>query len=138
MEVGQMVTLDYSLTQFKPRVHNTGASLVNATLAFGSWEYLFYWLRPLTVWLLIALVGAGLSFQAKKLPLVMMLTLPFLYLKIGTSEWNHVWGVLYVPGILIGCVWVLDLAWEDIRGRFAQLRHFVAGMNVKITNKRGV
>lgn len=93
-------------TLFRPRVVPFGLLLTKQALAFASWEYLFFGLRPFLIFLLMALVGClGVWQKVKKeeglLLLISFLVFPVAFLKIGTVPFNDYWGIMYMPQVLI-------------------------------------
>jgi len=106
--VSQQVILIKGLSKYHFRLHGDGKSLLLTTLAFGSWEYLFYNLRLFTLMLGLVVIGFLRQITWRKTVVTASLILPLSYLLIGTSQWNHVWGVLYVPFIFLGLPWLIN------------------------------
>ncbi len=93
-------------TLFAPRVVPLGWFLTRQTLAFASWEYLFFGLRPFLVFLVMAFLGCLGVWQKMKreeglLLLISFLVFPVAFLKIGTVPFNDYWGIMYMPQVLI-------------------------------------
>jgi hypothetical protein len=93
---------------FRPRVHPLSWEVTQAAFAFGSWEYFFYFGR-----IFLILYGLGVLALIKKLTwqkaaLLTFFTLPWFFLKIGTSRFNDYWGVLFVPIVLISVPLILE------------------------------
>lgn len=64
-------------TLFRPRVVPFGLFFVNQTLAFASWEYLLFNLRPFLVFLIAALLGGLYVFKKFKKDEAVVLLLSF-------------------------------------------------------------
>lgn len=88
-------------TGFNPRL-NGSTLVVQATLAFGSWEFLFNQWRIFTLMWILAFFGYLSKPSFQKLILASPMTLTVFYLKFATGVWSHVWGVLYMPSVLLG------------------------------------
>lgn len=86
---------------FNPRL-NGSALVVQATLAFGSWEFLLNQYRIFTVLWIFAFFGYFLRPTFYKLFLATPMALTIFYLRFATGVWSHVWGVLFMPSVLIG------------------------------------
>ncbi len=95
-----------------------GKNIVLATLAFGSWEYLFYYLR-IFIWIFI-IVTFGWLFMIKKniffkysglVILSAFCLYPLIFLIIGTSVYNDYWGIIYMPIMLISLPIAVSNLW---------------------------
>lgn len=93
-------------TLFSPRTIENGLFFVQQTLAFASWEYLFFNLRPFTFFLAAAI--AGCWFLIKKgreeegiIWLLAFLPFPVSFLRFGSVPYNDYWGLIYVPLAII-------------------------------------
>ena len=83
-----------------PRFHTLGKQVLLPTLAFGSWEFIFYRIRVPLIFLILAVVGLGLEIKRFYIILSFILFAP-LIMFIGTSVYNDYWGIIYMPFILI-------------------------------------
>ena len=106
--VSKQVELVKGVSKYALRLHGEGKQLLLTTLAFGSWEYLFYKTRIFLIMMILALVGYLKKISFGKTIVAVNFILALSFLIIGTSEWNHVWGVLYIPMVLLGVVWLFD------------------------------
>lgn len=93
-------------TLLSPRVISNGTLLIQQTLAFASWEYLLYSLRPFLIVLVAAVVGCGLLLRTEKkdeavLWLLAFVPFPIAFLRFGSVPYNDYWGIMYVPLSLI-------------------------------------
>lgn len=93
-------------TLFSPRTIENGLFFVQQTLAFASWEYFFFWLRPLTIFLAASIVGCWfLIKQGRKeegiIWLLAFLPFPISFLRFGSVPYNDYWGLIYVPLAII-------------------------------------
>ncbi len=89
-------------TLFTPRVVSNGLLFVQQTLAFASWEYLFFGLRPFILFLVFAVVGCVHLYHRglKRDSLILLssfLPFPLAFLRFGTLPYNDYWGIIYVP-----------------------------------------
>jgi hypothetical protein len=87
---------------FRLRFHGEGLGLFMTSFAFGSWEYLLFKFRPFLVVYFLSGLGLLWRLSWRSLVLLSFYLLPVSFLFIGTSSWNHVWGVLFVPVVLVG------------------------------------
>lgn len=101
-------------TLFSPRTVENGLFFVQQTLAFASWEYLFYQLRPF-IFFLVAATG-GCWFLIKRgrkqegiIWLLAFLPFPVSFLRFGSVPYNDYWGLIYVPLTIILAPVVLGL-----------------------------
>lgn len=95
------------LSGLTPTSHPAGLFFLQQTLSYGSWEYLFFGLRPFTLLLFLNLFSAVFLFFRKKINFnLSMITIPvFVFaislIKIGSIPHNDYWGATYLPLILI-------------------------------------
>jgi hypothetical protein len=94
---------------------NGGLKLLHSTFAFGTWEYYFYQLRPFLVLFLLNIVSLLYRRKWSDFVFLAFFSLPLAYLVIGTSWENVVWGVLYVPVVLISTLFSLDVVFKKMR-----------------------
>lgn len=92
-------------TIFSPRIISDTLLLIQKTLAFASWEYLLFQIRPFIFFLLVAIIGClFLFFKEKKKETIFLLLsfsiFPIIFLKLGTL-YNDYWGIIYVPLAII-------------------------------------
>ncbi|NMC36066.1 hypothetical protein GYA49_03390 [Candidatus Beckwithbacteria bacterium] len=113
-EIAQLVPLAKNASTFKLRFHGEGAALFMTTFAFGSWEYLLYAFRIFLGIYLVAIVGLLLSLQKYSAWFLPYFILPISYLVIGTSHWNHAWGVLYMPIVFLSLPLVLANIYDKL------------------------
>ncbi len=93
-------------TIFSPRVISNGFFFVQQTLAFASWEYLFFVVRPFWWFLVAAVGGCWLIYKRFDkteawLLLLSFLPFPIAFMKFGTLPYNDYWGIMYMPIVLI-------------------------------------
>lgn len=107
-QINQIVSLSDGSRAFHLRL-NGGLELLQNTLAFGSWEYIFFMLKPFAI--LFFLNGLSLVMVRGRIEMMLLsfFVLPISYLVIGTSSINQAWGVLYVPIILISTIFTIKL-----------------------------
>lgn len=91
---------------FKPRVIPFGPLFLQQTLAFGSWEYFFYGLKPFYVFFAMAVVGSVYVYKKRShfdglILFLCFMVLPIAFLKIGALPYNDYWGILFMPQVLI-------------------------------------
>ena len=84
-----------------PRIHQLGGKIILATLAFGSWEYIFFRFRIFVLAHLLALLGVINNFSKNIFWVISFLSFPLSFLIIGSSTYNDYWGIFYVPFILM-------------------------------------
>src|SRR3972149_6082005 len=90
-----------------PTDHPTGLFFLQQTLSYGSWEYLFFWLRPFSLLLFLSLICTAYLLYRKRLnfALGILITPVFVFaislIKIGSVPFNDYWGAAFVPLILI-------------------------------------
>jgi len=77
------------------------------SFAFGSWEYLLFKFRPFLILYFISGLLLLVRASWKSVMLLSFYLLPVSYIFIGTSSWNHVWGVLFVPVVLLSSVFIV-------------------------------
>lgn len=88
------------------RVLESGWFFVQQTLAFASWEYLFFNFRPFLIFLVLAAFGLiSLYMRRSKEEAIIWalaaLSFPLSFLRFGTVPYNDYWGIIYVPLVLI-------------------------------------
>lgn len=90
---------------FSTRSLGGGTLFIQQTLAFGSWEYKFFILRPFIIFLISVL---GSCFYIYKINaeegwvwLVSALVFPIIFLKFSVGPYHDYWGILYMPIVLI-------------------------------------
>lgn len=93
-------------TLFSPRTIENGLFFVQQTLAFASWEYFFFWLRPFTIFLAASIVGCWFLIKKGRkeegiIWLLAVLPFPISFLRFGSMPYNDYWGIIYVPLIII-------------------------------------
>lgn len=85
-----------------------------ATLAFGSWEYLWYRLRVFLVFYVMGLIGLIRQIRligkdaATLLVFLSFYIFPLSFLFIGTSIYNDYWGIFYMPFVLVSVPFILS------------------------------
>jgi len=105
-QISKIVDLQSGSQAFHLRL-NGGMDLVNNTLAFGSWEYVFFAFKPFAILFFINGLSLFILKGKKQLMLLSFFSLPISYLIIGTSNINQAWGVLYIPIILISTIFTI-------------------------------
>lgn len=106
---------NYSATQpvsgsfFNLRLHGLSAEIIHATLAFGAGEYLWFQMRPLLLFSVIAVIGV--IFHKKKFNQILFpfLLFPISFLIIGSSVYNDYWSIFYIPFSLTAVPLALDI-----------------------------
>lgn len=99
--------IDAWSTLFSPRTVDNGLFFVQQTLAFASWEYLFYQLRPFALFLAAATAGCWFLIKRRRkeegiIWLLAFLPFPVSFLRFGSVPYNDYWGLIYVPlGIIL-------------------------------------
>lgn len=94
-------------TLLAPRTVDGSLFLIQQTLAFASWEYLLFRLRPFLLFLVAATAGVTFLVKHKKLReegvfwLLAFLPFPIAFLRFGTVPYNDYWGIIYMPLVLI-------------------------------------
>lgn len=91
---------------FRPRVIPFGPLFLQQTLAFGSWEYLFYAFKPFYVFFAMAIVGSAHVFKKWShfdglILFLCFIVFPVAFLKIGALPYNDYWGIMFMPQILV-------------------------------------
>lgn len=92
-------------TLFSPRIVENGLLFIQQTLAFASWEYLFYYFRPFTFFLAASIVGCWFLIARDKkdegiIWILAFLPFPISFLRFG-GVYNDYWGLMYVPLTII-------------------------------------
>ncbi|OGE12683.1 hypothetical protein A2305_01065 [Candidatus Curtissbacteria bacterium RIFOXYB2_FULL_41_10] len=99
--------IDAWQTLFTPRTVTDGLFFIQQTLAFASGEYLFYYFRPFSIFLLFAIVGSLILTRMRGFRengviwILAYLPFPVSYLRFGTLPFNDYWGIMYVPLVII-------------------------------------
>lgn len=91
---------------FSTRTVSSGTSFLNETLAFGSWEYVFYKYRVFLIFLVLAVLALfyiyrRISREEAIIWLISALSLPVLFVKFGVGPYHDYWGIMYMPIVLI-------------------------------------
>lgn len=99
---------------FRPRLAGDGLFLVKQTLVFGSWEYLFFFLKPFYFFVFFALIGSYYIFRKIDkgwglCVLASFIVFPIAFLKVGSVPFNDYWGIMYIPQVLIFAPLVLGI-----------------------------
>lgn len=98
--------IDAASTLFSARTVPNGFFFLQQTLAFASWEYALYFIRPFVIMTIAASVGGFYLLKDKKareaiILLVGFLPFPIAFLRFGTVPYNDYWGIVYVPTAII-------------------------------------
>ena len=93
-------------TIFSPRIVSDGLFFIQQTLAFGSWEYLLFQLRPFLFFFFASIVGCLYILRKtnrEESILWILGYLPFIlaFLRFGQTPFNDYWGIVYVRITLI-------------------------------------
>jgi len=95
------------LSGLTPTSHPPGPFFLRQTLSYGSWEYLFFRIRPFSLLLILSLISTAFLLIKKELSFTLsILVIPvFVFaislIKIGSIPFDDYWGAAYVPLLLI-------------------------------------
>lgn len=93
---------------FTPRIHRLSYQILQATLAFGSWEYIYYKIRIFIVFYILSFVGILFNHRLSKAILMGFIIFPFSFLFLGSSNYNDYWGIFYIPWVAISAPLILN------------------------------
>jgi len=97
--VSQVVTL--AKQPFAFRFHSLGNKIFLASLAFGSWGYIFYWARIFLILYLLSFLNLFKKITSTNIWLFGFVLFPLTFFVIGSSIHNDYWGIFYIPMVLI-------------------------------------
>lgn len=114
-------------TLFSPRTIVNGLFFIQQTLAFASWEYLLFGLRPFSFFLLASVAGCWFLIKRGQkeegiIWLLAFLPFPISFLRFGSVPYNDYWGVIYVPlaiilaPIALGLFKKKDIKYDHVKG----------------------
>src|SRR3989344_373272 len=93
-------------TIFSPRIVSDGLFFIQQTLAFGSWEYLLFQLRPFLFFFFASILGClyilrSTNWEESILWILAYLPFTLAFLRFGQTPFNDYWGIVYVPIAII-------------------------------------